>query len=122
MANQSGPDVTAKVQEHPPVTPDGRYFVVRGRLWRMSNPALAPAERDALVHDLIMARRSVGLALRSNDAVAEKHARTDVDRAKRALGERGPVWWDDGAPDYNRHMAANTLYAHWLEGLGLPAD
>jgi len=21
-----------------PVTPDGRYFVVRGRLWRMSNP------------------------------------------------------------------------------------
>ena len=26
-----------------PVTPDGRYFVVEGRLWRTSNPALAPA-------------------------------------------------------------------------------
>jgi hypothetical protein len=23
-----------------PVTPDGRYFVVRGRLWRMANPDL----------------------------------------------------------------------------------
>jgi hypothetical protein len=23
-----------------PVTPDGRYFVVRGRLWPMSNPSL----------------------------------------------------------------------------------
>ncbi len=119
MANQSRPDVTAKVHEHPPVTPDRRYFVVRGRLWRMPNPALAPAERDALVHDLMAARRSVGLALRSNDALAEKNARTDVDRAKRALGERGPAWWDDGTPDYNRHMAANTPYAGWFEGLGL---
>lgn len=24
-----------------PVTPDGRYFVVRGRLWRRSNPGLS---------------------------------------------------------------------------------
>jgi len=36
-------------------------------------------------------------------------ARAAVDAAKVALGERGPVWWDDGAPDYNRHMAKNTL-------------
>jgi hypothetical protein len=28
-----------------PVTPDGRYFVVRGRLWRMANPGLDEAER-----------------------------------------------------------------------------
>ena len=27
-----------------------------------------------------------------------------------ALGERGPVLWRDGAPDLNRHMAANTIY------------
>jgi hypothetical protein len=27
-----------------PVTPDGRYFVVRGRLWRMANPGLDEAE------------------------------------------------------------------------------
>jgi hypothetical protein len=34
-----------------------------------------------------------------------------VDEVKQALGERGPVWWDDGSPDLNRHMAKNTLYA-----------
>jgi hypothetical protein len=26
----------------------------------------------------------------------------------RSLGERGPVWWGDGAPDLNRHMARNS--------------
>src|SRR3546814_12988328 len=31
-----------------PVTPDGRYFVVRGRLWRMSNPSLHPDTRHRL--------------------------------------------------------------------------
>jgi hypothetical protein len=29
-----------------PVTPDGRYFVVRGRLWRLANPGLSSAERQ----------------------------------------------------------------------------
>lgn len=24
--------------------------------------------------------------------------------------ERGPVWWSDGSPDYNRHKAINTPY------------
>jgi hypothetical protein len=28
-----------------PVTPDDRYFVVRGRLWRMANPELPEEER-----------------------------------------------------------------------------
>ena len=41
-------------------------------------------------------------------------ARTAVDCAKVALGERGPIWWDDdGAPDFNRRMARNTPYADW---------
>jgi hypothetical protein len=30
------------------------------------------------------------------------------------LGERGPVWWHDGAPDLNRHMIKNTPYADWF--------
>ncbi|WP_411338867.1 hypothetical protein V6U71_13040 [Sphingopyxis sp. J-6] len=38
-----------------------------------------------------------------------------MDRSKGGLGERGPVWWDDGAPDYNRRMAVNTPYAQWFE-------
>jgi hypothetical protein len=41
------------------VTPDGRYFVVRGRLWRMANPNIGEAERAHLVENLMMARRAV---------------------------------------------------------------
>jgi hypothetical protein len=51
-----------------PVTPDGRYFVVDGRLWRTSNPALAPEVRQALVDALMRARRQVGVARRSGSA------------------------------------------------------
>ena len=103
----------SKPGERHPVTPDGRYFVVRGRLWRCSNPALPPERRVELVHDLMGARRRVGAALKAGEAEAERAARADVDRAKVALGERGPVWWDDGAPDWNRRMARNTPYAEW---------
>lgn len=100
-----------------PVTPDGRYFVVRGRLWRKSDPALSETDRQALVDDLMTARRDVGTALRSHDRDAEIAARARVDQAKRSLGERGPVWWDDGAPDLNRHMARTTPYADWFAAL-----
>jgi hypothetical protein len=90
-------------------TPDGRYIVVRGRLWRAANPHLPEATRSKLVHDLMDARRRIRLA----DAEARAQARMDVDAAKQALGERGPVWWNDGAPDYNRHMVRNTPYGEW---------
>lgn len=98
---------------HHPVTPDGRYFVVDGRLWRLSDPGLAPERRQELVDRLMRARRQVGAAKKAGDRDAERDARAAVDAAKRALGERGPVWWTDGAPDFNRRMAANTLYADW---------
>ena len=97
-----------------PVTPDGRYFVVRGRLWRMSNPELRGDEREQLVRELMEARRRVGIAKRACDSAAETQARSDVDRAKHGLGERGAVWWSDGAPDLNRHMVRNSSYAEWF--------
>lgn len=100
-----------------PSTPDGRYFVVRGRLWRLSNPCLVPELRQRLVDELMRARRQVGLARKAGDAMAERKARAAVDVAKHGLGERGPVWWDDGAPDYNRRMVANTPYAEWFAAL-----
>lgn len=100
-----------------PVTPDGRYFVVRGRLWRCANPALAPADRARLTRELMQARSRVGHAKRAGDADAERQARAAVHAAKVALGERGPAWWDDGAPDYNRRMARNTPYAAWFAGV-----
>ena len=80
-----------------PITPDGRYFVVRGRLWRRSNPKISAKRREKLVKDLMLARRT--------------RSRAGVDKAKRALGERGPTWWK--GPDYNRHLAKNTPYADW---------
>ena len=95
------------------VTPDGRYIVVRGRLWRRANPHLPEAERERLVRELMRARSDVGQALRAKDDDAEREARARVHAAKVALGERGPVWWSDGAPDLNRRMAANTPYAAW---------
>jgi hypothetical protein len=100
-----------------PRTPDGRYFVVKGRLWRTSNPHLAPEERERLVKRLMDARREVGLAKRAGDVIAERAARSQVDAAKRDLGERGPVWWTDGAPDFNRRMAVNTPYADWYAAI-----
>ncbi len=99
----------------PPHTPDGRYLVVRGRLWRLANPALPEPERAALVAALMAARRAVRTA--RGDPATLAAARAAVDAAKRALGERGPVWWQDGAPDFNRHMAANTPYAAWHAAL-----
>ena len=100
-----------------PTTPDGRYFVVRGRLWRKTNPHLPPNMRDALVVQLMDARR----VLRGSRPEAERRAaREQVDRAKQALGERGPVWWTDGAPDFNRKLAKNTPYRDWFSQL--PAE
>ena len=98
-------------QAAPQRTPDGRYLVVKGRLWRTSNPALPEAERQRLVNELMDARRAVGAALRSSDASALRAARADVDAAKAALGERGPVWWQDGTPEFNRRLVRNSPYA-----------
>lgn len=84
-------------------------------MWRAANPHLPDEERDRLVRELMSARRAVRDA--GEDGVAMKAARSRVQVAKVALGERGPVWWSDGAPDLNRHMARNTPYAEWYAGL-----
>jgi len=95
------------------VTPDGRYFVVRGRLWRRTNPNLPLERREALRAELMVARRAVQAALDSGNPERVALARAAVDRAKIALGERGPVWWTDGAPDLNRHKVNTSPYAEW---------
>jgi hypothetical protein len=98
-----------------PDTPDGRYFVVRGRLWRKSNPALEEEVRKRLVKELMSARRAVRNAKGHPSDLAD--ARRRVNEAKVALGERGPVWWTDGAPDFNWHLVKNTPFAAWFENL-----
>jgi hypothetical protein len=109
----------SKPPSPPPLrTPDGRYLVVRGRLWRATCPHLSEERRAELVADLMAARSRVHRARRAGDAAGLKAAGEQVNKAKVALGERGPVWWTDGAPDYNRHLAKNTPYAAWFAEAG----
>ena len=52
----------------------------------------------------------------AGDADVLAAARAAVDRAKQTLGERGPVWWTDGASDENRRLVRNSSYRDWWEG------
>jgi hypothetical protein len=58
-----------------PVTPDGRYFVVKGQLWRCSNPSLEEDVRQRLVDALMAARREVKRTKDSEDESQMKRAR-----------------------------------------------
>lgn len=97
-----------------PVTPDGRYFVASHVLWRRTDPRLPDDEREIHVRALMRARRAVRDA-NTDDETAK--ARAAVNAAKIALGERGPVWWDDDMPDYTRRAPKNTPYADWWAGV-----
>jgi len=101
-------------------TPDGRYLIVKGRLWRKSNPNLSEAVRQLLVHSLMTARRSIHKY--RDDPHRLKFYRNCVHSAKLCLGERGEVWWTDGAPDENRKMAVNSSYSEWWEALNADAE
>lgn len=94
-------------------TPDHRYMVIDGRLWRSSNPGLLEDVRQRLVCDLMVGRREVKQAKKCADPDKLRAARARVHAAKVGLGERGAPWWDDGSPDLNRKMVANTPYASW---------
>jgi hypothetical protein len=65
-------------------------MVVRGRLWRLSNPHLSEPDRQVLVSALMAARRAVKDA--KDDVEKTKLARQRVDAAKIGLGERGQRW------------------------------
>jgi hypothetical protein len=105
-----------------PTTPDGRYFVVNGQLWRCSNPSLTEDVRQRLVNLLMSARREVKAAKASGDPDQMRLARAHVQTAKVALGERGPVWWSDGSPDFNRRQVLNSPYSDWYRSLSESSD
>jgi hypothetical protein len=86
-------------------------MIINGRLWRLSNPFLDPKRHEGLVRELMSARREVRQVTEPEARIA---ARKRVDAAKRALGERGEVWWRDGTPDYNRRRVSDTPYASWF--------
>jgi hypothetical protein len=83
----------------------------------MANPGLDEVKRVHRVGQLMGARRAVGDAKKAIDPEAEATAHRAVDELKQALAERGPVWWGDGSPDLNRHMAKNALNADWYASL-----
>ncbi|MEM7258953.1 MAG: hypothetical protein AAF404_16370 [Pseudomonadota bacterium] len=86
-----------------PQTPDGRYLVARGLLKRCTNPDLDDQTRRKAVKQLMQGRMS-----------GDKAA---VMAAKTSLGEAGPVWWNDGAPDLSGTAPADTDYCEWWNGL-----
>lgn len=86
-----------------PVTPDGRYLVARGVLKRCTNPGLSDQVRRKAVKLMMQARMS-----------GDKEA---VLAAKTELGEAGPVWWTDGAPDYSGTAPGDTPYESWWDSL-----
>jgi hypothetical protein len=87
---------------------------VRGRLRRAPNPKLAPDEHDWFIACLKEAQRDVARAKKRSSPNVLAEVRARIDAIERALGLRGPPWWDDGAPDLTRHLARNTPYADWF--------
>jgi len=81
----------------------------------MSDPRLSEARRKSLLNSLMEARRDVEKCQGDPDQL--KLARARVNEAKIALGERGPVWWEDGRPDENRVFVQNSSYKTWWRSL-----
>ena len=95
-------------------TPDGRYLVIQGRLWRAPNPSLSAEAKVRYMRELLNGRRALKAAKTSGDDDAITAARKMVARAQVGLGERGPAWWTDGAPDFNRTQVKLSPYADWF--------
>ena len=71
-----------------------RYFVVDGRRWRRTDPALPDDVEEELKHFLGRGRSGVRTAKRAGDEDAVATARRLVQLAKVGLGERGDPWWE----------------------------
>lgn len=80
------------MSDGPETTPDGHYFVIDGRRWRATDPAIPEGRRAELTKILMAWRRDVR---RTKGTDEEKTSRAGVQAAKVALGERGqPPWWE----------------------------
>jgi hypothetical protein len=97
------------------VTPDGRYFVVRSKLWRLANPGLSAAVRSALVRELMAARSAVRSSKLLKNLTAAAHWSTSSNESSASAVPCGG--WTDGSQDLNRQTVKNTPYASWFSGL-----
>ena len=103
-------------------TPDGRYIVIQGRLWRAANPSLPAEAKVRHMRELLNGRRALKAAKLAGDDDAIAAARKIISGAQVGLGERGKVWWKDGAPDLNRTLAKNSPYADWFAAVDSKAQ
>ncbi|TDW46980.1 hypothetical protein EDF51_10448 [Curtobacterium sp. PhB25] len=72
---------------------DDHYFLVNGRRWRRTDPALPEELAAALRSHLGRGRNAVKTAKRAGDDAALAAARHRNGLAKHGLGERGTEWW-----------------------------
>ncbi len=80
-----------------PPREDAHYFVVNGRRWRKTDPAIPEKLRVELVKELMAARR-----------VTDRPRTQD---AKVALGERGEKWWEETSPEGRRRRLLSAMRA-----------
>ncbi|WIE60635.1 biopolymer transporter Tol [Curtobacterium sp. MCLR17_032] len=78
---------------------DDHFFVVGGRRWRRTDPALPEGVAARLRSHLGRGRNGVKLAKRAGDEDAVAEARHRNGLAKHGLGERGPEWWTRPEPE-----------------------
>ncbi|MCM2515255.1 hypothetical protein NC658_18630 [Streptomyces griseoincarnatus] len=90
----------------PERTPDGHHVVIRGRKWRVTDPSIPEETAARLRRHLMSARRSVRSATTADDEQAERAARSRVNRAKTALGERGAPRWEQSGDERRRRWEA----------------
>lgn len=98
-------------------TEEERWIVVDGRRWRRSDPAIPERLRTELVAELMAARRAV--------RAGAPDARSRVQDAKVALGERGAAWWDEPSDEQRRARiaaAVRVLLRHRPEGTVCPSE
>ncbi|CAN5550222.1 hypothetical protein BH10ACT1_BH10ACT1_12810 [soil metagenome] len=79
-----------------------RWIEIDGRKWRATDPAVPEPFRQQLVDELMDARRAVGAGRRAHDDAAVAIARSRVQAAKVALGERGEPWWEEPTAEGRR--------------------
>jgi hypothetical protein len=88
--------------------PAGAYLTIDGRRWRASDPGIPAPFRQELVNELMAARRAVRDAAGARSLRA---ARSRVNDAKVALGERGRAWWLQGSAPAQEKRIDATLRA-----------
>lgn len=82
-----------------PAEPDDHFFVVDGRRWRRTDPAIPDDVAAALRSHLGRGRNAVKQAKQAGDDDALGAARHRNGLAKHGLGERGPAWWTRSEAD-----------------------